>query len=144
METQKIVLNSWKFSIYTVTTGVHPASCMHTCLECVRFCSMPRGAIVTVGVCIASTAEQGLSYFCMRACLPIFRVHWLMHAWSTRAVPFTVETLSSIFRFLMNFDLLTEMLTRNKCAPVPMCLPRLRFKRVENGPPASIPRNKYW
>ena len=44
--------------------------------------------------------------------------NWLMHAWNTTALPFTVATLSSVFKFLMNVDLLTKLWPRASSAKI--------------------------
>ena len=63
---------------------------------------MPRGPNVAIKLCIVSSAKQDLSYFCMWArcpffnALPVFGAKWQIHAWNTRALPFTVAKLSSV------------------------------------------------
>ena len=41
--------------------------------------------------------------------IAVFRAKWLLHTWNTKALPFAVATLSSVFKFLIHADLSTEL-----------------------------------
>ena len=77
---------------------------------------MPRVPNVAKSLDIVSHAKQGLSYSAMWACCPFLKRlarlsgSWRMHHWNTRALPFTVATLSSVLRFLTNSNICTQSL----------------------------------